>query len=216
MTVMWIALASQRGAAAHVGVVLAVALGVVTCVRAFVVRERLLDGASSQAEEGVPVAVTGADADVDWTPAFPAQRLREEGRTWANALTCNGHDRHELSMSIRQAAACGVGGATLLAVDLLLHIYGRGIGAGIGLLLFPLFAVLFARWVDGPVLYYRSWGRLHELSLTRVTSVTAAKPAAGRRALLLSAPGLAKPLQITLQARGTRCRPRRETTSAVG
>jgi hypothetical protein len=90
----------------------------------------------------------------------------------------------------------------LIGVALLLHVSGRAISAGIGLALVPLIAVLFARWVDGPVLYYRSWGRLQQLPLSSVTAVSAVKPARGRRAIALSAPDLAKPLRISVQSRG--------------
>jgi hypothetical protein len=202
VTVLWIAMANQKGAASNVGAVLAIALAVVACVRAFVVRERLLGEASLRPEAGAPPPAAGAEVDAAWAPVFPAQTLREEGHGWASGVACDGHDRHELSMSMRQAAATGLTGAALITADLLLHIYGRGLGAGIGLLLVPVVAVLFARWVDGPVPYYRSWGQLHELPLKRVTAVTAARPSGGRQALLLSAPGVAKPLRVTLQSRG--------------
>jgi hypothetical protein len=202
VTVLWIALANQQGAASDAGSALAVVLAVVACVRAFTVRERLLGDASSQAEGTAPGAVVSAEVDAGWAPVFPAQALREEGRSWASSVACDGRDRHELSMSMRQAAATGLTGAALITIDLVLHFYGRGLGAGIALLCVPLVAALFARWVDGPVLYYRSWGRLHQLPLSHVTAVAAGKSRAGRSPVLLSAPGLAKPLRISLQSRG--------------
>jgi hypothetical protein len=126
----------------------------------------------------------------------------ETGLGVPSAFTCDGHDRHQLGMPLRQAAMLALGGVALIGLDLALHLSARALGAGVGLLLVPLIGVLFARWVDGPVLYYRSWGRLHRLPLESVTAVTAGKPRAASRSVALSAPGLAKPLRISLQSRG--------------
>ncbi|HEY1774717.1 MAG TPA: hypothetical protein VGG41_01040 [Solirubrobacteraceae bacterium] len=103
---------------------------------------------------------------------------------------------------MRQAAASALVGAVLIAVDLALHVYGRALGAGIGLLCVPLLTFLFARWVDGSVLYYRTWGRLQQLPLASVTGVATGGWLAGGGSVLLSAPGLAKPLRITVRSRG--------------
>ena len=131
-----------------------------------------------------------------------ARALKEEGQRLAGAFSCDGQDRHHLTLPVRQATASGLAGVTLIALDLLLHAYGRGLGVGIGLLLVPLFAWLFAQWVDGPVLYYRRWGRLHQLTLSSVTAVTVGNSRATRRMLLLAAPGLAKPVRVSVQSRG--------------
>jgi hypothetical protein len=141
-------------------------------------------------------------ADGEWTPVFPAGTLRAQGQSSAAAFACDGHDRHDLSMPMRRAAAGGAAGATLIAVALLFHVYGRGLGAGIGLLLVPLCAWLFAQWVDGPVLYYRRWGRMRRLPLNRVTGVSAAKVRGGRLALLLSASGVSRPIRVSVRTRG--------------
>jgi hypothetical protein len=140
--------------------------------------------------------------DSDWEPEFQAERLRKDGRHAASEVACDGADRHQLSMSMRTAGGAGIAGAVLIAVDVHFHVYGRGLGAGIGLLMLPLIAFLFARWVDGPVLYYRSWGRLHQLALTSVTAVSTGNRGAGRRTVLLSAPGLVKPFRLGFQSRG--------------
>ncbi len=66
----------------------------------------------------------------------------------------------------------------------------------------PLIAVLFARWVDGPVLYYRNGGGVRQLRLDTVTDVTIGRPSIGSASVLLKAPGLAKPLTISLRSRG--------------
>jgi hypothetical protein len=79
------------------------------------------------------------------------------------------------------------------------HVYGRSLGVGIGLLLVPVLTLLFARWVDGSVLCYRTWGRLRRLELTSVTAVGAGKQAAGSRSVTLAAPGLRKPLRVALR-----------------
>jgi len=92
-----------------------------------------------------------------------------------------------------------VAGGVLIAVDVHWHVYGRSLGVGIGLLLVPLLTLLFARWVDGPVLCYRTWGRLRRLELKSVTAVGVGKQAARGRWVTLSAPGLRKPLRVVLQ-----------------
>jgi hypothetical protein len=143
-----------------------------------------------------------AVADPGWTPQFPAHTLRAHGQSMTAAFACDGQDRHDLSLSIGQAAATGIAGATLIAVDLMLHTSGRALGAGIGLLLVPLFAWLFAQWVDGPVLYYRRWGWLRRLPLNNVTAVGAAKPRSGNLTLLLTAPGSKRPVRVRVQSRG--------------
>jgi hypothetical protein len=142
-------------------------------------------------------------ADPGWTPTFPADRLAKrdpnDPSTWLRSFACDGHDRHALSMPLRLAASYGAGGAVLTILDVSLHVYGRSLGVGIGLMLLPGVAVFFARWVDGPVLSYRSWGRVHRLRLTSVTDVSVGRRAAG---LQLNAPGLAKPFRLALRSPG--------------
>jgi hypothetical protein len=200
-TVLWIALVNER-ATVELGVTVLVAVAVVACVRAFLVRRRLLSQLRSQAKGPMPRTLVRLSDDPRWTPVFPAQRLRENGQTLASSVVCNGHDSHRLSMSVRQAVPGAVGGVALIGLAIHLHSYGRGLGAGIALLLLPLIAPSFAQWVDGQVLYYRSWGRLHHLALNDITMVTATNRRQGRGALLLSAPGLAKPLRVRLHSRG--------------
>lgn len=202
VTVLALVMAGPKSGASQAGGVLIILLAAVSCARAFVVRKRLLRESAARADADIPASVGSADADAGWSPVFPAQSLRREKGHGLASVVCDGGDYHRLSISMRQAALTAFAGAALVAVDLVLHVHGRGLGVGIGLLLVPLITVLFARWVDGPVLYYRRWGRQHELSLTQVTAVTAAKRAAGGRALLLSAPGLTKPLRLALQSRG--------------
>jgi hypothetical protein len=105
-------------------------------------------------------------------------------------------------MPPQQAAVFAITGAAVVALDGYLHVYGRSLGVGIGLLLVPLLALLFARWVDGPVLYYRTWGRLHRLDLSSVTAVTLGKRTVGSTSVSLLAPALRKPLRLTLSSRG--------------
>ncbi len=175
---------------------------VAACVRAFFVRRQLLSPPRSEANRPVPGRPVRLSDGPAWRPVFPAQRLQENGHTLATAVACNGQDSHRLSMSVRRAALGAVAGVALIGLDIHLRLYGRGLGAGIALLLLPLVAASFAQWVDGDVLYYRRWGRLHHRALNEITMVAAANPRRGRGALLLSAPGLAKPLRIGLQSRG--------------
>jgi len=206
-TVLWITLANQSGTLLEAGALIAIVTAIVACTRAFLLRGRLLGETPwLDPERSALTARAPAQADAGWTPTFPAQTLPPHDpanpATWVSALACTGSDRHSLSMPLLQAAAYGAGGAALVGVDAYLHVYGRGLGVGIALILAPLFAVLFARWVDGPVLYYRTWGRLHRLTLTSVGAVSVGKPAAGSIAVALSAPGRARPLRVSLRSRG--------------
>lgn len=123
----------------------------------------------------------------------------DDPATWIRPVACDGHDRHPLTIPWQRAAGSGVAGAVLIAVDTHWHVYGRSLGVGIGLLLVPLLTLLFARWVDGSVLCYRTWGRLRRLELTSVTAVGVGKQAADSRSVTLAAPGLRKPLRVALR-----------------
>jgi hypothetical protein len=105
-------------------------------------------------------------------------------------------------MPLPQAAGIGLTGLAVILLDVYFNVYTRSIGLGIGLVLASVLVVLKARWVDGPVLYYRSWGRVHRLPLTSVSAVSAARPKGGTAWVLLSAPGLEKPLRVYLRNRG--------------
>ena len=204
-TVTWVALAAQHGAANSAGVILALITTVVAVARAAMLRNRLFFPSPTQ-RAPLPPPLRPAAEPAPWTPTFPAQELPprdpNDPSTWVTPVACTGSDRHALSLTPRHAALMGVAGVVLIALDVHLHVYGRGLGAGIGLALAPALAALFARWVDGPVLYYRSWGRLHELRLDTVTAVTTGKRAAGAVSVLLAAHGLAKPLRVSLRNRG--------------
>jgi hypothetical protein len=99
-------------------------------------------------------------------------------------------------MPLRLAAAHAAAGAVITILDVSLHVYGRSLGVGIGLLLAPVFAVLFARWVDGPTLCYRTWGRVHRLQLTSVTAVNMGS----RAGLALHAAGRGEPLRLAMRS----------------
>jgi hypothetical protein len=204
VSVGWIALANQHGWVSDAGVWLAVVAAVFACVRAFALRPALLGErtASLMAHPGVATPARAAS----WTPTFPAQRLPprdpKNPATWVAAVACNGQDRHSLSVPFVRLAGYAVIGAALIGIDVYLHVYGRSLGDGIGMLLVPVLAALFYRWVDGPVVYYRMWGVARQLRLDSVTDVAADKPRAGSAAVLLSAPGLAKPLRVSLRSRG--------------
>jgi hypothetical protein len=144
-------------------------------------------------EEG---AVASRDPSVT-----PRQGDPGDPATWIRPVVCDGHDRHSLTPPWQHAVGAGAAGAILIAVDLHWHVYGRSLGAGIGLLLLPVFTVLFARWVDGPILCYRTWGWPRRLDLNTVTAVGVGKQAAGTRSVRLSAPGLRKPLRVGLRDR---------------
>ena len=200
----WVALANQQGWVSDAGVWLAVVAGVVACVRAFALRPALL-GEQTVSLVAHPSVATPIGA-ASWTPTFPAQRMppRDPNNpaTWVAAVACTGSDRHSLSVPLVQVAGYAVLGAALIGIHVYLHVYGRSLGAGIGMMLVPVLAALFTRWVDGPVLYYRVWGVARQLRLDTVTAVTDGKPRAGAATVSLFAPSLAKPLQISLRSRG--------------
>ncbi|HET6909593.1 MAG TPA: hypothetical protein VFH54_09665, partial [Mycobacteriales bacterium] len=198
---VWITLAGQHSSAvSDAGATLAVAAAVVAFVRALMLRRRLFEPVPVH-PDFVPVPAAPVQQPVAWTPSFPGQhpvpRDPNNPATWVTSVACTGSDRHRLSLSWKHAIGPAVGGALAIAFDVRLHVYGRGLGLGIGLLLTPVFALLFARWVDGPVLYYRNWGRLHRLSLDKVTVVGARSVS-----LLLSAPGSEEPVRLAVAARG--------------
>jgi hypothetical protein len=142
-----------------------------------------------------------AGASRDRFGAPPGSRP-DDPATWIPPVTCDGHDRHSLTMPWQRAAGSGVAGGVLIAVDAHWHVHGRSVGVGIGLLLIPVLTLLFARWVDGPVLCYRTWGWLRRLDLNSVTAVGVGKQAAASRSITLSASGLRKPLRVVLRDRG--------------
>ncbi|HEY3737896.1 MAG TPA: hypothetical protein VGL26_10680, partial [Jatrophihabitans sp.] len=197
--VVWIALSDAGGAVGSVGDVIAVAAGVVATARAFMVRRRLLH---EPPERGVAAAPVDTASDAGWTPVFPADKLSAERDSLARAVACNGRDRHRLTMPLPQAAGIGLTGLAIILLDVYFHVYTRSIGVGIGLMLASVLVALKARWVDGPVLYYLGWGQVHRLPLTSVTAVSAARPKGGTAWVLLSAPGLEKPLRVYLRNRG--------------
>ena len=197
--VVWIVLGNEGGAASTAADVIAVSAALVATARAFMVRRRLLREWPEAALSAAPIDTA---ADSGWTPVFPADRLRSEEDSLARAVACNGHDRHRLTMPLPQAAGIGLTGVAVILLDVYFHVYTRSIGIGIGLVLASVLVVANERWVDGSVLYYRSWGRVQQLALTGVTEVSAAKSRAGSVAVLLSAAGLAKPLRVYLRARG--------------
>jgi hypothetical protein len=147
-------------------------------------------------------ALSTAPPDAGPTPEFQTQTLHGSSQSWAAAVGCDGQDRHELTMPMAQAAVTGTTGAGLIILQLFLHVDGPALGTGIALVSVALLAWFFAQWVNGPVLYYRRWGEVHRLSLSSVTAVAARSSRGGARSLLLSAPGLAKPLRISLEGRG--------------
>jgi hypothetical protein len=106
-------------------------------------------------------------------------------------------------MTAKRAALSGLGGAALIVVNVLVGLADfRALGTGVGLVLAAVLSVLFARWIDGPILYYRTWGRLHSFSLQSVTAVGTPKPSKRNHTVSLAAPQLAKPLRISVR-RGT-------------
>jgi hypothetical protein len=157
--------------------------------------------ASTHRTDTRSVGVIGEDEAAGSRDACGATRARDpdDPSTWIRPIECGGQDRHLLTMPWQRVAASSVAGGVLIAVDAHWHVYGRSLGIGIGLLLMPVFTLLFARWVDGPVLCYRTWGRLRRLDLNSVTTVGVGKQAAGRSSITLSAPGLRKPLRVALR-----------------
>lgn len=141
-----------------------------------------------------------------WTPTFPAQSPTphdpNDPSTWIPTTPCTGFDRHAVSVTPRQTAITGITGAVWTAFDVYFRVPSKALGVGIGLLLVPLIAVLFARWVDGPVLYYRNGGRVRQLRLHTVTKVTTGRRGIGSASVRLSAPGLREPLTISLRSKG--------------
>lgn len=186
------------GAAGGLGLAV---MGVATA-RAFMIRRRLFFPAPPAASTTwQPPTATPPD----WHPSFPADHPSPidpaRPATWANPFVCTGHDRHLLSVPMGRMVAFGVLGLALVAIDVHLHVSGRPLGTGIGLMLAPVLAAMFSRRVDGPVLYYRNWGVEHELRLDTVTAVATPSGLAAGTTLLLSAPGLAKPVRIGMSAR---------------
>lgn len=206
VTVVWVALAAQHGTANGIGAAIAVATTTVAVMRAVMLRKRVFFAALPAYGPLPSPRPPAAAPSTPWVPTFPAQSLPprdpNDPSTWVTPVACTGSDRHALSLTPWHAALMGVAGLLLIVFDVHFHVYGRGLGAGIGLALAPALAALFARWVDGPVLNYRSWGRLHRLRLDTVTAVTTGRPAAGAVSVLLQAPGLAKPLRVSLRNRG--------------
>ena len=204
LTVLWIALANQQGSLSGLGSAIAVALAVVATTRALMIRSQVF---FPEHPESPAVATVSAPLSTSsWTPAFPASsappRDPNNPATWVTSMLCTGQDQHPLSVPVQHAAVSAVAGALLIAFDIRVHFYGRGFGLGIGLALAPVFALLFKRWVDGPVLYYRTWGRLHQLRLDTVTAVDTGKQVNGSRSVQLIAPGLTKPLRVALTSSG--------------
>lgn len=197
LTVVWITMVSHKGAGVAMGTALALLLAGVACWRAFVVRRRLLNPASSRENRTGVLGSPTVATDPNWSPSFPARSFQEQGQSIAAAFACDGQDRHRLGMPPAKALSISLSGGAVIAAAFVLHLSARAMGAGIGLVLAGLIAVLFARWVDGPVLYYRKWGLVHQLPLTSVTAVKAA----GRRSVALSAPGLTDPVKIHLRNR---------------
>jgi hypothetical protein len=134
---------------------------------------------------------TGVSVPPPQDPGNPA--------TWVRTPTCDGNDRHELGMPLRQAVGLALGGLALVALSLHFHRYGHSFTAGIVMLLVPPITRATARWVDGPILLYRRWGRLKRLDLRTVTAVTAKK--ARSDTVALSAPGLRRPLRLIMRTR---------------
>jgi len=207
VTVAFFAMSSDPrlgGAAGGVGV----GLMAVATARAFVLRRRvfgyLVTGAA--ADNGQPVAPPVGSEPVVWHPPADAasRQPRDPGNpaTWTTPFDCTGQDRHALSLPWSRAGAIAAGGAALTALSAWSHVYGRGFGAGIGLLLMPVLAALFSRRVDGATLYYRSWGVPHSLRLDRVTQVTAKTGPHQAIYLRLGSPDLPKPLSVTIRAAG--------------
>src|SRR5690349_16924753 len=99
--------------------------------------------------------VKAGSTGAGWRPRFPADDAppRDSSGTAmvVGPIGCDGHDRHPLSLPPRHTLGYGVAGAGLIAIAAWMHLHGRLIGVGIGLLLVPLAAFLFERWVNGPV-----------------------------------------------------------------
>lgn len=148
--------------------------------------------AGSWTDTSVPAAEAG------WTPLFPADRLWHAGDSRAAARACDGRDRHRLTISRRTMAGFCLSGVALIVVDVHLGVHGRGVAVGIGFVLASALSLMFDRWVDGPVLCYRTWGRLRRLQLTSVTSVDVKTSRFGGGSLLLSAPGRSRPMRLVV------------------
>jgi hypothetical protein len=149
------------------------------------------------------MGVIGEDRAAGSREPFGAPRAHDpdEPAAWIRPVACDGHDRHSLTIPWQRAAGSGVAGGVLIAVDAHWHVHGRSLGVAIGLLLIPVLTLLFARWVDGPILCYRTWGRLRRLDLNSVTAVGVGKQTAGSSSVTLAAAGLRKPLRVALRDR---------------
>ncbi|HUY07489.1 MAG TPA: hypothetical protein VMU99_09550 [Acidimicrobiales bacterium] len=177
-----------------------IALMLVSTVRALSIRRRLFFPAGMVTPEP-PTLPTMAPL-ANWKPVFPASLAEPpditKPATWLNSTLCTGEDNHLLRMPVRGTLVMTISGAVLLGLDWKFHIVGRGLGIGIGLLLTPLFVLMFSRRIDGSVLYYRQWGVLHRLPLENVTGITTSERSS---ALLLQAPRLRRPVSIGFRAR---------------
>jgi len=204
--VAWVTLANQADQSlSDTGSVLAVITAAIACGHSIVIRRRVFEPASAAPMAAEPVPTPAASVAPTWTPTFPAQQAERDPNnpaTWIAAVACTGSDRHQLSVPLQQTVWAGASGAAVIGLDVHFHVYGRGLGAGIGLLLLPIVSALFNRWVDGPVLYYRTWGRLHQLRLDQVTAVDAGGTRGTTTSIALAVPGLASPVRLSLRSRG--------------
>jgi hypothetical protein len=200
LTAAWIALVAQNqphGATAVAAGLIIIGLSLVSCGRALflwwrgVYASRLPARSASHTHWVDPTTVSGwASAPV--ATSWPAGLGLGEATTY-----CDGSDRHQLSQTMGQAALMFLVGAVLVVLGALLGEAGvRTIVYGSGLVLAAVTVVLFARWVDGPTLHYRVWGRHHALSLTDVTTVSAPKRSRRNQSVSLTTPMRAKPLRL--------------------
>lgn len=139
----------------------------------------------------------------DWQPAFPGSERRpadaKDPSTWPSPFVCTGHDRHELGVPLASTFGYFAGGVGLLALSLFTHTGGRTLGVAAGMLLVPLFVVLFRERLDGAVLEYRMWGVPRSLPLQQVISVRTARRAGPNTSIGLRAPGR-RPVRVVMRA----------------
>lgn len=203
LTVAFFGLATDPHLGGPAGAI-GIGLMALATTRAFVLRRKVfqLDGTAATANLAPPVSTT----PVVWHPPRETAALKtrdpEQPATWTMPFDCTGNDQHLLSLPWQRTAVVAAGGAALTALAAWAHVYGRGFGAGIGMMTAPLLTALFSRRVDGATLYYRNWGVQHSLRLDRVTRVTSKLGPHQAIYLRLATPDLPKPVSVTIRAAG--------------
>lgn len=194
VTVAAFAMSTQHPLGTAAGFVF-LALMAVATVRAFMVR-RAVFGLDPEPAPGVPTAPPNAAV---WQQPAPDPNVPA---TWTTPFHCTGYDQHRLSLPLSRTMPMAALGAALTAFDVWFHITGRGLGAGIGLMLAPLLVAMSTRRVNGPVLYYRNGAAQHQLRLDQVTDVSARLMPRQGISLRLTAPNLKRPVSVTIRAAG--------------